>query len=133
MLFRSYARRCIFYFKEYIKRFYDGNYNEMIYYAQYLIGNAYSFCGEYETSMLEYKKCELYCPQRNEHLCGLVETYLKVQDYESAYGICLNLTSSERVNPFPSLVFLIHNECYYNTGTYVNNLFNHIKEKLGIE
>lgn len=127
---KEYARRCIFYFKEYIKNFYDGSINEMIYYSQYLIGNAYSFCGEYETALLEYEKCEAYCPQRNEHLCGLVETYIKVEDYKSAYDVCLRLLEPERVNPFPNLVFLIHNGAYYDTGTYVNSLYDYLKQKI---
>ena len=127
---KEYARRCIFYFKEYIKNFYDGSINEMIYYSQYLIGNAYSFCGEYETALLEYEKCEVYCPQRNEHLCGLVETHIKVEDYKSAYDVCLKLLEPERVNPFPNLVFLIHNGAYYDTGTYVNSLYDYLKQKI---
>lgn len=126
---KEYARRCIFYFKEFIKYFYNGNHDEMIYYAQYLIATAHRFCGEYEDAISEYRKCDLYCPIRNEHLCGLVETFSEVGDYESAYGFVLELVKPERKNPFPNLAFLIHNEAYYDTGTYVNNLFNHIKEK----
>lgn len=127
---KEYARRCIFYFKEYIKNFYSGHPDEMIYYSQYLIGNAYSFCGEYESAILEYKNCELYCPPRNEHLCGLIDVYMKVQDYESAFGICLKLMEPERKNPFPNLAFLIHNYAYYDTGTYVTSLYNDLIQKL---
>jgi len=127
---KEYARRCIFYFKEYIKYFYEGYENEMIYYSQYLIANAYKFCKEYDTAMLEYKKCELYCSRRNEHLCGLVETCNEVEDYESAYGYAFELMKPERKNPFPNLVFLIHNGAYHDTGTYVQRLFDYVKSKL---
>lgn len=127
---KEYARRCIFYFKEYIKYVHNGTPQEAIYYSQYLIANAYEFCGEYETAILEYKQAEQYCPQRNEHLCGLIELYKKLGDYESAYGISLRLIDPERKNPFPSLQFLIHNESYYDTGTYVNRLYQELKQKI---
>jgi hypothetical protein len=127
---KEYARRCIFYFEQFIQYFYKGNSDEMFYYAQYLIGNAYKFCQEYENAISAYKKCDTFCSIRNEHLCGLVETYNILQDYETAYSICIRMMDKNRVNPFPNLAFLIHNECYYDTGTYVHNLFNSIKEKI---
>lgn len=127
---QEYAKRCIFYFTEYVKRFYTGQENEMIYYAQYLIGNAYRFCNDIDSAIKAYEQCTLFCSSRNEHFCGLVETYMSLSDYETAYVYASTMMSPERKNPFPNIAFLIHNECYYDTGTYVKALFQQIKEKL---
>lgn len=129
---KEYARRCIFYFTEYIKNFYDGKENEMIYYSQYLIGNAYRFCGDNDSAIESYKKCTEFYSIRNEHLCGLAETYNFLKDYESAYVYASMMMDPKRKNPFPKLVFLIHNECYYDTGTYAKLLFDQIKENLNL-
>lgn len=130
---KEYARRTIFYFEEYIKYFCFANGSEMCYYAQYSIGNAYNFLQEYENAILSYKKCDQYCPERNEHIAGLVETFSQIQDYKSAYKFVSFMMQPERINPFPNLYgFLIHNEVYYDTGTYANNLYTFIKEKYEI-
>ncbi len=127
---KEYARRCIFYFTEYIKNFYNGNENEMIYYSQYLIGSAYRFCGEHDIAIEEYMKCTPLCLSRNEHFCGLIELYLHKGEYENAYVYASMLMQEDRKNPFPRIGFLIHNQCYYDTGTYVKVLFDQAKEKL---
>lgn len=127
---KEFARRTIFYFEQYINNFYNGSIDEMCYYAQYCIGNAYRFLKEYEDAIISYRKCESYCSMRNEHLCGLVETCMYMDDYESAYEYVLIMMEPERVNPFPNLVFLINNEVYCDTGSYVNNLYTTIKEKI---
>jgi len=119
---KEYARRAIFYLQKYVDQFYDGNYNEMMYYAQYLIGNAYKFCKEYDKAIVAYKESEKYCLIRNEHLCGLSEVYLELGDFENMVLYTYQLSKPERVNPFPQVCFLIHNNAYYNTGSYVNYL-----------
>lgn len=126
----EYARRCIFYFEEYINNFYYGNEDEMVYYAQYLIGYAYKFCNDYENAIAAFKKCDLYCSIRNEHLCGLVETFMSLNDYESAYGFVTRLLDPKRKNPFPQLAFLIHNQCYYDTGNYVQYLHDEVCKQM---
>ena len=40
------------------------------------------------------------------------------------------LISPERKNPFPNLMFLIHNGAYHDTGEYVQYLHNTAIEKL---
>lgn len=119
---KEYARRCIFYFSEYVKRFYDGSWNEMIYYAQYLIGNAYKFCKEYDKAIQAYGECVKYCPIRNEHLCALAEIYLEMGKYSKMILYTSELVKPDRKNPFPNCCFLIHNNAYYDTGSYINHL-----------
>lgn len=126
----EYARRCIFYSEEYINNFYNGTEDELIYYCQLLIANAYNFCNDVENAILAFKKCDLYCSIRNEHLCGLAETYMHIKDYESAYGVVNIMMDPSRVNPFPRVGFLVQNEVYYDTGTYVHNLYNQLKEMI---
>lgn len=127
---KEYARRCIFYADNFVKCFYNGNQDEVIYYAQYLIGESYKFCGEYEDAIVAFKKAEEFCTTRNEHLCGLAETFVILEDYETAYRFAMRLMNPERKNPFPGLAFLIHNDAYHDTGTYVQRLFDSILKKL---
>jgi glycosyltransferase involved in cell wall biosynthesis len=123
----EFARRCIFYLNQYIKLVPSG---EMTYYAQYLIGNAYKFCKKYDSAIEAYLESEQYCPSRNEHLCGLAETYLEIGDYENMFLYTSKLLQPERKNPFPNLCFLIHNSAYYDTGEYIKNLHSIAKDNL---
>jgi tetratricopeptide (TPR) repeat protein len=123
----EFARRCIFYLEEYVKHAPHG---EMAYYSQYLIGNAYKFCKEYEKAIFAYEESEKYCHSRNEHLCGLAEVYLELNDYENMFFYTSQLIQTHRTNPFPQLFFLIHNNAYHNTGDYVQYLHAIASEKL---
>lgn len=125
---KEYARRCIFYCQSFVD--YLNRENEMVYYAQYLVGTAYKFCKEYDKAIEAYTRCSDYCTQRNEHICGLAETYFELEDFETMYYYTSMLTDPSRKNPFPNLVFLIHNSCYYDTGEYVQHLHNTAIKKL---
>jgi hypothetical protein len=39
-------------------------------------------------------------------------------------GMANYLLTEERKNPFPELMFLIENSCYYDTGNYIEELKN---------
>jgi glycosyltransferase involved in cell wall biosynthesis len=117
---KEYARRCIFYAQHYVD--YLNVEDEMVYYAQYMVGSSYKFCGEYDKAIAAYNRCSNYCSRRNEHICGLAECYQLLGDYESMYEYTSLLVNPNRNNPFPNYMFLIHNSAYPNTGTYVHQL-----------
>lgn len=121
---KEYARRCIFYFEQLVKHVNIDYQDDMIYYAQYLAGNAYKFCKEYDKAIQAYKDAERYCPRRNEHFCGLAEAYWELGDYENMLYYTSILMKEERKNPFPDFCFLIHNGAYHDTGEYGKYLHN---------
>lgn len=123
----EFARRCIFYLEKYTQIVSQG---EMVYYSYYLIGNAYKFCKDYEKAIVAYRESEKYCPIRNEHLCGLAETYMELGDYETMFLYTSQLISDDRKNPFPSVCFLLHNCAYPDTGDYVQHLHSIAIENL---
>jgi glycosyltransferase involved in cell wall biosynthesis len=125
---KEYARRCIFYCQEFVN--YVNDPCEMTYYAQYLVGNAYKFCQEYDKAIESYLKCGVLCLDRNEHLLGLSECYEILEDYESMLIYTRELNRPHRKNPYPSKIFLIHNEAYYDTSDYVQNLHQIALEKI---
>jgi len=124
---KEYARRCIFYGQQFVD--YINRPDEMVYYAQYIVGNAYKFCKDYSNAIAAYNRANNYCSRRNEHFCGLAEVYLELEDYNTMFEYTSILMNSERINPFPNLVFLIHNGAYYDTGNYVQHLHSIATEK----
>lgn len=127
---KEYARRCIFYLEEYVNHMNVSTENEMVYYAQFLVGNAHKFCKEYDKAILAYKKCDKLSQLRNEHLCGLAEVSMEKEDFESMYMYTSILMNPSRKNPFPNACFLLHNSAYYDTGNYVQSLHSIAKEGL---
>ena len=119
---KEYARRCIFYAQQFVN--YLNKIDEMVYYAQYLVGNAYKFCKEYDKAINAYQRAEIYSSVRNEHYCGLAETYQAIGDYKNMLKYATILMEPERKNPFPNNCFLIHNGAYYDTGDYVQHLYD---------
>lgn len=119
---KEYARRCIFYAESFVN--FLNKEDEMVYYAQYLAGNAYKFCKEYEKAIAAFNKSNQYCFRRNEHYCGLAEVYMEMGDYSTMLEYTTFLMQPDRCNPFPNLTFLIHNGAYYDTGDYIQYLHN---------
>lgn len=119
---KEYARRCIFYGQQFVD--YVNKQDEMVYYAQFMVGNAYRFCKDYSNAIFAYNKAQKYCSGRNEHYCGLVEIYNELKDYNTMLEYTNILMQPDRINPFPNLAFLIHNNCYHDTGEYVQYLHN---------
>ncbi len=132
----EYARRCIFYFEQYLNVMHDwenkktGHFqNEMSYFGMCLIANAYRFIGDSETALFYLANSEQFCPERNEHLMFMTEIFLSMEDYDSMLGCTRRLTDPARKNPFPNRCFLLMNSAYPDTGTYVHDLHKIAKSK----
>lgn len=125
----EYARRSIFYFEHYLNinnGWEDKKIghlpNEMSYLALCLMGYAYRFIGNYESSIQHYKYAEQFCYERNEHIMWMAETFELGGDYDSMLECTTRLIDTRRKNPFPIRSFLLYNSAYYDTGDYVRQL-----------
>ena len=122
---KEYARRAIFYFKEYLN--YTINYDvdghmgqiwEMGYFTLFAIGEMYRFLGEYENAIDSCLRAGPFCPRRNEHIVGLAECYRELGDYESMLTFTEMLVDPERKLPFPEFYFLVNSNFYIDGGWY---------------
>jgi tetratricopeptide (TPR) repeat protein len=127
----EFARRCIFYFEEYIHQVHDfkntkeaQHMDEMSYHAICGIARAYKFLGNISKSIFYYEKANNFCPLRNEHLVGLAESYNLMGEHNKMLKITNILMSPERTCPFPDLRFLINSNIYQDTGQYPEYLHN---------
>lgn len=125
----EYAKRCIFYFKEYLNIVHDFETNytakfldEKSYFTMVCIAEVYYFLEKFEENICTLEKAEQFCPERNDHLIALAETYQNLKDFSNMLKITSKLTLSERKNPYPKLNFVINKNHYYDTGTYVKEL-----------
>lgn len=132
----EFARRCIFYFKEYLNITHNfgvtgkaDRIDEMGYYAIKLIGNSYRFLGDLEKAKSYLIAAEQFCPARNEHLTNLAEVYQLEGNFEKMYEITSRLVDPARKNPFPDYTFIIDTNCYWDTGNYVKQLHQTAEEK----
>lgn len=138
----EYARRCIFYFTEFIN--FTHNYeqtgradriDEMAYYSMYLMSHVYKYLGDNEQFVKLLRASAEFAPPRNEHWVRLAEYYRDVGQYDEMYKATSKLVDPARKNPFPLYHFLIENNAYYDTGDYVqflheiarSNLFGEIQ------
>lgn len=121
---REYARRCIFYFDEYMNRMFNNapQVNELGYYALFAMGNMYRRCEDYENAIDCYIRAEEFCPPRNEHIVGLAETYRTMEDWQSMKMQTERLVDPERKMPFPQFSFLLHTNFYIDAGDYGKSL-----------
>jgi tetratricopeptide (TPR) repeat protein len=133
----EYARRCIFYFREYVNLFHDFDntkqpkyIDEMSYFAFYCVGSAYRFIGDIENAIQYYKWAELFCPRRNEHLVCLAQTYDQIEDYAKMLQCTERLIDPERVCPFPEFIFIISTYIYQDKSSYPQYLHNLAVSKL---
>ena len=126
---KEYARRAIFYFKEYLN--YTINYDEvghtgqiweMGYYTLFAIGEMYRFLGDYEQAIYYNINAGPFCPQRNEHIVGVSECYRELGDYKSMKIFTEMLVDPNRKLPFPDCYFLLNNNFYFNSGNYGKEL-----------
>ena len=126
---KEYARRCIFYFSEYIKHiFKDGKYeNELAYNAMIFIGDAYDFLGESEISVTCYEKAHEIISRRNEHLFRLAEVCEKIQNYEKMFWAAKLMTDLERICPFPNYVVFLDISAYVDGSNRVQELYERAK------
>jgi len=132
----EYARRCIWWFQKFLDVTHNFSKNlkaerldEMGYYAALLIGQAYGYLNDNENKILWLEYTDSFCPKRNEHLVILAETYLQTEQYDKMLEITTKLVYEDRLNPFPEFMFIIDNNCYRDTGTYVFDLHKIAQEK----
>jgi glycosyltransferase involved in cell wall biosynthesis len=133
----EYARRSIFFFREYVNLFHDFDntkqpkyIDEMSYFAFYCIGSAYRFIGDIENAIQYYKWAEAFCPKRNEHLVCLAQTYEKMEDYAKMLQCTERLIDPERICPFPEFIFIISTYIYHDKSPFPQQLHNIAISKL---
>jgi len=133
----EYAKRCIFYFKEYLNIVHDFEtdytakfIDEKSYFTMVCIAEVYYFLENFEENICTLEKAEQFCPERNDHLIALAETYQNLKDFSNMLKITSKLTLSERRNPYPKFNFIINKNHYYDTGTYVKELHNKALENM---
>lgn len=134
---KEYARRCIFYFEQFMETK-DANWytnmnvqiDEMAYMGLHFMARAYRFLGDLDKSIELCQISEKYCPERNEHFVVMAEIYQSKQDWKNMYNVISVAASPTRKNPFPQCVFMINTELYSDTGKYVTNLFEIAKSNL---
>ena len=121
----EFARRCIFYFEEFVNQVHDfkntgraKHMDEMCYYSMCGIARAYKFLGNINKAIFYYFKAEEFCPLRNEHLIGLAESYNLLGEYDKMLQVTTLLMHPTRKCPFPNLVFLINTNLYNDTVKY---------------
>ena len=131
----EYARRSIWYYERFLEVshnwFGEGEptrEDEMAYYALIMMGHAYNFIGDVAKAMDCYKKAELFCLGRNEHLLHLSGCLEKQNRYEEILPIIDVM--SKKDNPFPNRTFLIEDRCYLNTSNFLNEYRERIERMI---
>jgi glycosyltransferase involved in cell wall biosynthesis len=135
---REYAKRCIYYFKEYLNHVHDyentgkpKHIDEMSYVGMVAIGNAYRFLEEYNNAIQTFKDAEAFAPARNEHLVHQAEIYLLHMKYNHMLEITTRLMDPSRTCPFPNYVFLINTTYYHDKDSYCAELHRIAVEETG--
>lgn len=131
----EYARRAIFYFDQYVKKRFPGYsdlqipdfQDEMLYFSLSLIGYSIKFIGDYQLAIDILEYAGHFCPERNEHLVFMAETYELQGSYQNMYETTQKAMHESRKNPFPRWYFLIYNSCYYDSGTYIGEIHERAK------
>jgi len=125
----EYARRVIFYYKQYLNMLHDFEnrqhpkaVDDMGYYACMLIAEAYEWLGEEDKQLYFLQKASAFNPRRNEHFVKLAIYYQRRQQWENMIYVTQILVNPERKNPFPDYSFLIENNSYWDTGNLCQQL-----------
>jgi tetratricopeptide (TPR) repeat protein len=131
----EYARRSIWYYERFFEVAHNWNgegrpsrEDEMGYYGLIMMGHAYKFIGDITKTIESYKKAELFCSDRNEHLMYLAICLEEQKRYEDILPIIDEM--DKKVNPFPNRTFLIENRCYHDTGNLLNEYRESINRKM---
>jgi len=126
---REYARRSIFYFRNYIN--FKHNYketgkpngiDELGYFAMFASGDMYRLLKQYEQAIDCGVRAEEFAPPRNEHIVLLAEVYRDLGDFSSMLIQTNRLVDPERKLPFPEYNFLLNMEHYVDAGNYCKQL-----------
>jgi len=117
----EYAKRCIFYFTEFVKYTHGSlkadRIDEMAYYAMVTIGNTYRYLKDYTKAIEMYELAADFAPPRNDHILFLAEIHWEIRDYVKMMKYAKELVNPTRTNPFPTYHFLINPEFYIDTSS----------------
>jgi tetratricopeptide (TPR) repeat protein len=118
---KEYARRCIYYFTEYLNLIHDFEntkkakfIDETSYMSLILMAEAYIFLNKEDNAIECYILAESFAPKRNDHLFGLARIYKRLKQYEEMLQITSVMINPERKNPFPEYCNFIDSSLYIN-------------------
>ena len=105
--------------------------NEIINTLKFIFSKVFELrsCLFYINFAQSYLLAEQFQPQRNEHLLYLCEHLERQGKLEEMISYLDKMLQPERVNPFPSLAFLIEDRAYYNTSNHLIEWKNRIEKK----
>lgn len=119
---KEYARRCIWYWTQIVKRVSPdlkaNGINEMYYYALVGIGNTHRYLKEHTKAIEHYNLAADWCPRRNDHLLFLAEIYWELRDFKKMHEYTSQMMQPERTIPFPEYFFLVNTGMYHDGGDY---------------
>ena len=134
----EYARRCIYYFNEYINhtaKIRNGNVgiDEVCYMSVILMAEAYEFMGLIDEAIITYNQAEQFAPGRNDHLVALVRLYRDTKRYDKMLNTTSIMMHPERTFPFPDKYCNFLNSAHYNDSStgYVQGLHEEALELNG--
>jgi glycosyltransferase involved in cell wall biosynthesis len=118
---KEYARRSIYYFKEFLNFTYGNseikNEDETAYMSYIFMAEAYKFLKDYDEVIEHYKESEKFAVGRNDHLFGLANLYDQLGDYENMLIVTSKMMQPERTNPFPRYCNFIDTSLYHDSPT----------------
>lgn len=112
----EFAKRALFYYKEYLKHINAHGIHEMAYFTMFAIGDIYTSLGDYENAIDYYINAEKYCPVRNEHIVCLARVYQHLGQYDKMLEQTTRLMDPNRKLPFPDYYFLLDTNIYQDSG-----------------
>lgn len=118
---QEYARRCIFYFDQYVNHFHANSpidiIDEMAYFALVFGAEAHRFLGEYDKAIENYKRAPRFAPRYNDHLFGLATLYDYLKQYENMAVVTTEMMDPTRTNPFPEFGTFVDTSLYHDSPT----------------
>ena len=129
----EFARRSIFYFKQYIyqvnpkyenEKIVTNKNDEFAYWCCFGIGCVYMMIEKDEIALKWFDRAHEFCSARNESFVKIAEIHQKNKNYSRMLQATKMLVDINRKNPFPRFQFLIEDSAYYNTSDYPYELHN---------
>jgi hypothetical protein len=127
----EFARRTIYYFNEYLNYFQDFSNNkkakeenETCYMCLILMAEAYVFLSDMDSSIKHLEWAGQFAVGRNDHLFGLAQRYMHLQQYDDMLKYTTEMMKPERTNPFPRYISFIDTTIYHDGGSRVQEMHN---------
>ena len=118
---KEYARRSIYYFKEFLNYKYGNSEitheDETAYMSYIFMAESYNFLKEYDEVIEHYTAAEKFAVGRNDHLFGLANLYDQLGDYENMLIVTTKMMQPERTNAFPRYCNFIDISLYHDSPT----------------